>query len=97
MADPLAPLPTDPLYVVRYALWNPTTRSWSGDYIKVGNVDLGEFRDLVDWEFQRAKREHPDNPGFHMRSMWYTGSPYGAEILAIAKEARGCLTPSPRS
>lgn len=73
------------LHVVRYSLPNPADPSRpSGDFLRVGSVDLGAFRDLVDAEFQRA-----NGNAFDMCQMWYTGSPYGAEILALARLARG--------
>ncbi len=55
----------------------------SGDFLRVDGIELGETRASGDLEFQRAKERHPDNPAFHMRPMFYTGSPYGAEILAL--------------
>lgn len=76
------------MIVERYGIWNPTTKSFSGDYLRVGGIDLGEFQDLVEAEFRRAKRAHPENAGFFMRSMWFTGSPYGAEIMALLREVR---------
>ena len=75
--------------VERYSRYLSEFRPRSGDYLKVGDVDLGDFKDLVDWEYNRAKAEHAENPAFNMRPMWYTGSPYGQEILDIAKMVRG--------
>jgi len=73
------------LRVERYALTNPVDPSRpSGDFLRVGAVDLGSFRDLVDVEFQQAK-----GIAYDMRQMWYTGSPYGAEILELARRVRG--------
>jgi hypothetical protein len=74
--------PADAL-VSRYCTIDPVTNQPSGDFLRVGRIDFGEFRDLVDAEFQRA------GSAFHMRPMWFTGSPFGAEILALAAQARG--------
>jgi hypothetical protein len=63
-------------------------RPRAGDYLRVGDVSLGDFRDLVDAEYASAKAKHPENPAFHMRRMFYTGSPYGKEILKLAKQVR---------
>lgn len=93
-ADPeTAALPD--LFVTRYSKWLSDFRPWSGDYLRVGNTDLGEFQDIVEAEYQRAKADHPANPAFHMRPMFYTGSPFGAEILALARECRAALTGDP--
>lgn len=72
----------DDLYVIRYGIWNEMTKSVSGDYIRVGDTDLGEFADLRDAEYRRAES------AFNMRPMWWTGSPYGREILKLAEEVR---------
>ncbi len=55
----------------------------SGDFLRVDGTELGETRASADLEFKRAQERHPDNPAFHMRQMFYTGSPYGAAILAL--------------
>ena len=67
----------------------PVTKRPSGDYLMVGDRDFGSFRDLVEAEYQRAKAENPANPAFVMRPMWYTGSPFGEEILKLADQVRG--------
>jgi len=73
------------LRVSRYCLANPLDPARpSGDFLRVGAVDIGAFRDLVDAEFQRA-----NGRAYDMRPMWYTGSPYGAEILELARMVRG--------
>lgn len=70
------------LQVSRYCLIDPVTKRPSGDYLRVGDRDLGPFRDLVDAEFKRA------GSAFHMRPLFYTGSPFGAEILELADQVR---------
>lgn len=76
------------LIVSRYGKTDPITGLPSGDYLRVGNHDLGEFGDILDAEYERAKVVHPSNPAFHMRPMFYTGSPFGAEILELARQVR---------
>jgi hypothetical protein len=58
------------------------------DCLQVGGVNVGSLVALAHAEYKRAQQEHPENPAFHMRRMFYTGSPYGAEILQLAKETR---------
>lgn len=65
--------------VERFGIWNPTSKTVSGDYLRVDGRSLGEFRDLVDAEFRRA------GSAFHMRPMWYTGSPFADEILELER------------
>lgn len=74
------------MQVERYCKYLSEMRPRSGDYLRVGGVDLGEFRDLVDAEYKRA------GSAFAMRPMFYTGSPYGAEILDLASQVRGAPT-----
>ena len=69
--------------VSRYGIWNETAKTVSGDFIRVGNTELGEFLDLVQAEYERA------GSAFNMRAMWYSGSHYGKEILELAKHVRG--------
>ena len=69
--------------VERYGIWNDSTQSVSGDYLRVNGIELGDVRASADLEYKRCQREHPDNPAFHMRPMFYTGSPYAKEILAL--------------
>lgn len=71
------------MMVVRYCEYLSESRPFSGDYLKVGDVDLGEFRDIVDAEYKRA------GGAFAMRQMFYTGSPFGTEILELAQKVRG--------
>jgi hypothetical protein len=78
----------DSLTVVRYTVWDELTNIPLGDYLRVGDHDLGQFRDIVGAEYARAKVEHPENPAFHMRPMFHTGSGFGAEILDLAKRVR---------
>lgn len=77
--------------VSRYCRFDPVTKRPSGDFIKVGDTDLGGFRDLVEAEYQRAAKERPDNPAFAMRRMFFTGSPFGREILELAESVRPAL------
>jgi hypothetical protein len=70
------------LKVHRYAKIDTLTGLPSGDFMRVGMRDLGEFRDIVDAEYRRA------GSAFHMRPMFYTGSPFGAEILGLADQVR---------
>lgn len=74
--------------VTRYSIVDPVTGTPSGDFLRVGDCDFGAFSHLVAAEYARAKKSHPENPAFHMRPMFYTGSPFGAEILQLAQEAR---------
>lgn len=76
------------MIVERYSILDPVTKQPSGDFLRVDGVDLGSFRDLVDAEIRRAKLEYPENPAFYMRPMWFTGSPFGAEIMELAKAVR---------
>ena len=46
-------------------------------------IRLGDVRDLVDAEYDRA------GSAFHLRPMWYTGSPFGAEIVKLLLQVRG--------
>ena len=78
-------------HVARYSRLCPITRWWSGDFLQVGETDLGGFRDLIEAEYRRAAEERPDNPAFAMRPMFFTGSPFGAEILALARIVRPSL------
>jgi hypothetical protein len=70
--------------VTRYSRYISEFRPRAGDYLRVGDVDLGDFRDLVDAEYLRA------GSAAHMRPMFYSGSPFGAEILQLAAQVRGC-------
>lgn len=70
--------------VTRYSTRDPVTGLPSGDFIQVGSIDLGSVHALVTAEYQRAKAICPRNPAFAMRPMWFTGSPFGAEILELA-------------
>ena len=77
--------------VSRYCRVDPVTKRPAGDFLTVGDTDLGGFRDLVEAEYQRAAKERPDNPAFAMRRMFFTGSPFGREILELAKGVRPAL------
>lgn len=55
----------------------------SGDYLRVGGVELGPTNIASGLEYERAKVLHPENPAFHMRGMFFTGSPHGQEILDL--------------
>lgn len=77
--------------VERYCQFCPVTRGPSGDFLRVGPIDLGGIRDIVEAEYRRAAEERPDNPAFAMRPMFFTGSPFGAEILALARIVRPSL------
>lgn len=76
------------LTVTRYTRYDERTKRMSGDFLTVGDIDLGEFRDIVEAEYQRAAKEQPDNPAFAMRRLFFTGSPFGREILELAKSVR---------
>ena len=71
------------LSVVRYAKWDKLQNRPSGDYLCVGTFELGHVSVAGNLEFERAKRVNPRNPAGAKRPMFYTGSPYGAEILAL--------------
>jgi hypothetical protein len=71
------------LTVSRRGRFNPITNSVDGDFLAVGGVLLGDCRDIASLEYNRAKAAHPENPAFYMRPMFYTGSPFGAEILFL--------------
>lgn len=77
------------LQVSRYSVFDQDTQRYSGDFIQVGPVDLGSFRDLTNAEYERCKLDYPANPAFAMRPMWHTGSAFGADILALAVQVRG--------
>lgn len=77
------------LIVSRYSKTDPITGMPSGDHLRVGKHDLCAFSDIVNAEHERAKAECPRNPAFNMRPMFYTGSPFGAEILQLARQVRG--------
>lgn len=70
------------MQVERYGIWNETMQSVSGDMLRVGGVNLGDFRDLVDAEYKRA------GCAFNMRPMFYTGSPFGAQIMELVAQVR---------
>lgn len=72
--------------VSRYALKDPLTGDMGGDFLRVGDRELGDVRIAADLEYLRAKRDHPSNPAFNMRRMFFTGSPYGKEILELFDE-----------
>jgi hypothetical protein len=76
------------LAVTRYGFWDPVMKAHSGDRLSVGDIDLGEFRDISDAEYRRAAAANAGNPAFHMRPMFFTGSPFGAEILELARAVR---------
>ena len=67
------------LTVTRYGFWNESTKTVSGDYLRVGGRDLGETRSIARLEIERAATPRD------IRPMFYTGSPYGAEILALVE------------
>ena len=69
--------------VSRYHKTDPITGMASGDFLRVGDTDLGSFRDLAHAEFKRA------GSAFGARPMWYTGSPFGKEIMELVREVRG--------
>jgi hypothetical protein len=72
--------------VSRYGIADPLTRSVGGDYLRVGDRELGDVRIAGKLEYLRAKRDNPSNPAFHKRGMFFTGSPYGKEILELFEE-----------
>jgi hypothetical protein len=72
--------------VSRYAILDPLTGDMGGDFLRVGDRELGDVRIAGDLEYLRAKRDNPSNPAFHMRRMFFTGSPYGKEILELFDE-----------
>jgi hypothetical protein len=82
------PIPNLRFTVSRYCIYLSDFRPNSGDYLQVGDIDLGEFCYLTEAEYQRAKAEYPENPAFAMRPMWFTGSAYGREILRLAESVR---------
>lgn len=71
------------LCVVRYS--KPGGIDWrgTGDFISVGSVELGQTVDVVAREKARAAKIDPANVSKHMRPMFYTGSPYGSELLEL--------------
>ena len=69
--------------VERYGIWNEETQSVSGDFLRVNGIELGHVSKTGDLEFARCQEEHPDNPASHMRPMFFTESPFAAEILAL--------------
>ena len=71
------------LTVSRYCKYISEFRPRSGYYLSVGGVELGEFQDIVQAEYKRA------GTAYDMRPMFYTGSPFGAEILELARKVRG--------
>ena len=58
------------MLVERYAQWNPTMKGYSGDFLRVDGIELGHVKDL----------NGRGNPWF------YTGSPYGREILEANRD-----------
>lgn len=70
------------MQVTRYSKANGTPTG-TGDFLKVGDIDLGDFRDLADAEYERA------GSASNMRPMFFTGSTYGPEILKLAQQVRG--------
>ena len=71
------------LTVIRYCKYISEFRPRSGDYLSVGGVELGEFQDIVQAEYERA------GTAYNMRPMFYTGSQFGAQILELAQKVRG--------
>ena len=63
--------------------WSP-----SGDYLQVGDIDFGYFRDMVEVEFKRVQSKSGKDTMGMMRPMFYSGSPYGIELLKLAIAAR---------
>ena len=78
----------DALRVVRGADFNAVTRRPGAEWFEIDGVrrDLTALRNA---EYQRANSLHPDNPAYHMRPMFYTGSPYADELLALIAEGEG--------
>ena len=74
------------MQVERYCQWDGGTGRRTGDFLRIGGVEF-DLRAVVQLEYERAKRDHPHNPAFHMRPMFYTGSPHGAEITALGSKA----------
>ena len=70
--------------VIRWCIFDPITKQCAGDFLSVDGVQY-DLRKAGDLEYQRAKRDHPQNPAFFMRPMFRTGSPYADEIIAIFK------------
>lgn len=77
----------DELFVARYAMIDPLTGRPGGDYLRVGSRELGSVKSIADLEYLRAEKDHPENPAFHMRRMFYTGSPFGEDILKLIEDA----------
>ena len=75
--------------VLRYSIIDPLTGNMGGDYLSVGDRELGDVRIAAELEYLRAKRDHPSNPAFNMRPMFFTGSPYGKEILELFDKDTG--------
>lgn len=73
----------DRFRVSRYGVINEIDGRSSGDFISVGNIKLGEFRDLVNAEYENKGCTRK------MRPMWYNNSPFGREILKLAFKVRG--------
>lgn len=48
---------------------------------------------LVDLAFEEAKSYGAENPAFHMPGWFYSGSPYGEQILALTE--RHSVEPAP--
>lgn len=60
--------------------------------IVVGESSFGLSR-LTDLAFEEAKSYGSDNPAFHMPGWFYSDSPYGEQILALAE--RHNVEPAP--
>ena len=69
--------------VIRYSKYVNEFMPNSGDYLMVGDIDLGGLRDLYDEEYRRTKSV------YKMRPLFYTTSPYWREILELADSVRG--------
>ena len=71
------------LSVTRYSKPGGMYFSGTGDFISVGGKVLGETFAVAALEKERASKIDPVNVSRHMRPMFYTGSPYGAELLEL--------------
>lgn len=55
-----------------------------GDTIVIGEISFGLSK-LTEIAFEEAKVYGPENPAFHMPGWFYSESPYGEQIVALAK------------
>lgn len=71
------------LRVVRYSKAGGIDWRGTGDFISVDGVELGETVSVAALEKARAANIDPVNVSRHMRTMFYTGSPFGDELLEL--------------